>query len=73
MIKDYQINKMEQLDTYQKYKVGKYVSSYVNMESGDESDHQNIFYFVVGSIIKDYYPDCYNHLLTISPLCQNNS
>lgn len=51
---------MIELDTYQRYMVGKYISSFVGNNDNNKKD---VFYFVLGSLVKDYYPDCYNYLL----------
>lgn len=56
---------MIELDTYQRYMVGKYVSSFIgnNDKKNNENNKTDVFYFVLGSLVKDYYPDCYNYLL----------
>lgn len=49
---------MSNVEFYQRWKVGKYLSLVCNHDN-----NTNMFYFVLGSIIKEHYPDGYLHIL----------
>jgi hypothetical protein len=55
------------LDTLQRYMVGMHVYSVYEKETGgiDITGDQTSFYFILGTIIKDTYPQCYQNLLTV--------
>ena len=52
------------------YLVGEYVCSCSNIQKDDR-----LFYFVLGNIIREYYPDCYDYILRekLIPFCLNSS
>ena len=50
-----------ELESYQSYRVGKYICSIINNNNNNEQT--DIFYYIIGDLIKDYYPDCYNQML----------
>ncbi len=55
------------LDTFKRYIVGMHVYAVFEKETGgiDITGDRSIFYFILGSIIKNTYRQCYQTILTM--------